>query len=150
ALLRIRKALSKHQVSMKLPAEPVFILGDVKLLEHVVMNLMLNAARHTPKESNFEIVVREKENAIEIAFLDEGPGIPPESMPKIFDKFYRVPGTSGGGVGLGLSIAKTLVEAHHGQIRAENRSPKGAAFTLTFPIPVQAREIRKNFTERQL
>ena len=150
ALLRVRKALSKHQVSLKLPVEPMFIQGDVKLLEHVMMNLMLNAARHTPKESNFQIVAQEIGDAIEVGFLDDGPGIPAESLPRIFDKFYRVPGTAGGGVGLGLSIAKTLIEAHHGRIRAENRSSKGAAFTVTFPLAKVAREIRRNAAEPQL
>jgi two-component system sensor histidine kinase KdpD len=72
-----------------------------------------------------------------LTVADNGRGIPPESLPKIFDKFYRAPGALTGGTGLGLSIVKGFVEAQGGRVSAENRPGGGAVFTLYLPITEQ-------------
>ncbi len=69
-----------------------------------------------------------------ISVMDDGPGIPEGDSEKIFDKFYRASGSVAGGTGLGLTIAKGFVEAHHGTIIARNRSGSGAEFTLRLPM----------------
>jgi two-component system sensor histidine kinase KdpD len=65
---------------------------------------------------------------------DNGPGFPKEAIPRIFEKFYRVPGSKAGGTGLGLSIVQGFVVAHNGTIKVENRTDGGAEFTIKFPL----------------
>jgi two-component system sensor histidine kinase KdpD len=69
-----------------------------------------------------------------LAVADRGPGLPPESLPLIFDKFYRAPSAPAGGTGLGLAIVKGFVEAQGGTIKAENRPGGGALFTIRLPL----------------
>jgi two-component system sensor histidine kinase KdpD len=69
-----------------------------------------------------------------ISVADRGPGLPTESLPHVFDKFYRAPGAPAGGTGLGLSIVKGLVEAHGGRVEARNRPGGGAEFSIYLPI----------------
>jgi two-component system sensor histidine kinase KdpD len=69
-----------------------------------------------------------------ISVADHGPGLPSESLPHVFDKFYRVPGAPAGGTGLGLSIVKGLVEAHGGRVEARNRPGGGAEFSIYLPM----------------
>jgi two-component system sensor histidine kinase KdpD len=73
-------------------------------------------------------------SCIHIRVSDQGPGFPEVSLPRLFEKFYRVPGTAAGGIGLGLSIAKGFVEAHNGKLLAENQPGGGALLTITLPI----------------
>jgi two-component system sensor histidine kinase KdpD len=65
---------------------------------------------------------------------DNGPGIPPEALPHLFEKFYRAPGAAAGGSGLGLSIVKGFMDAHGGRVSAQNRPGGGAEFTLRLPL----------------
>jgi len=71
---------------------------------------------------------------VSLTVADRGPGLPPESLPHVFDKFYRVPGAPPGGTGLGLSIVKGFVEAHGGRVEARNREGGGAQFTIYLPV----------------
>jgi len=71
---------------------------------------------------------------VAITVADRGPGLSPEAIPRIFDKFYRAPGAAAGGTGLGLSIVKGFVEAHGGNVHVANRPAGGAAFTITLPL----------------
>ena len=71
---------------------------------------------------------------VAIRVTDSGPGIPKEELERIFDKFYRVPGTATGGTGLGLSICRGLVEAHGGTLTAENTARGGARFVISLPV----------------
>jgi CheY-like chemotaxis protein len=73
-------------------------------------------------------------SALVLTVADRGPGLPPEILPRIFDKFYRAPTAPSGGTGLGLSIVKGFVEAQGGQVKAQNRADGGAAFTIRLPI----------------
>ena len=72
---------------------------------------------------------------------DRGPGIPVESIPRVFDKFYRAPTAATGGTGLGLSLVKGFVEAQGGEVKAENRDGGGAVFTIKLPLRQTASEL---------
>jgi two-component system sensor histidine kinase KdpD len=72
--------------------------------------------------------------ALAMTVADDGPGLPPDSLPLLFEKFYRAPAAPAGGTGLGLAIVKGFVEAQGGQVKAENRPGGGAVFTIRMPI----------------
>jgi len=107
-------------------------LLDRHRFEQVLLNLLANALRHTPAGGMIELrAARAGDHEIELRVSDTGPGIPTDSLSRIFDRFYRTdPSREGGGAGLGLSIAKALVEAHGGKIWAENRPEGGASFVI--------------------
>ncbi|MBI2867080.1 MAG: hypothetical protein HYX97_01945, partial [Chloroflexi bacterium] len=125
-----------HKVRLEVDKALPTILGDSTQLEHVVANLVENAAKYSPRGK--EVRVRVKRHGGEVVFsvADQGPGIAPEYHQKIFEKFYRVevvgmpraPGT-----GLGLSICKGIVEQHGGRIWIESALGHGATFSFALP-----------------
>jgi two-component system sensor histidine kinase KdpD len=109
---------------------------DTTQLEGVIANLLENASKYTPAESPLRLSATMVEGGIELRVEDEGPGIPPEDLDRIFEKFVRgsrlsasVPGT-----GLGLAICRGIVRANGGRIRAENRAEGGASFRVWLPL----------------
>ena len=128
-----RDTLAGHSVVIKVPEKFPFVYVDFGLFEQAISNLLINAAAYSPPATTIEIEARVDENAIVLRFSDNGPGIPPDSLPYLFDKFYRVPGTPVGGTGIGLAITKAVVEAHEGTITANNRPGGGAAFVIRLP-----------------
>jgi signal transduction histidine kinase len=119
------------------PVPPLTLQGDKRRLEQIFLNVLGNAVKFTPTGGRVGIEVRELEGAVEVRVRDSGPGIDPEFLPHMFDRFRQAKGRSAreyGGVGLGLSIAKELVEAHKGRIAAESEGPgHGATFVVTLP-----------------
>jgi len=111
---------------------------DYLQIDQVLTNLIENAVRYTPADSPIEVDARVADEEILISIADRGPGIPVEDLERIFDKFYRVIGTSRRGSimgsGLGLAVCRGLVEAHGGHIWAENREGGGAVFRFTLPL----------------
>jgi two-component system sensor histidine kinase KdpD len=105
---------------------------DAALFEQVLVNLLDNAARYTPPGSRVRIAARRDDGGVAVEVADDGPGLGPGEERRVFEKFYRKAGARGG-FGLGLSICRAAVEAHGGTIRAENRTPRGAAFRFTIP-----------------
>jgi two-component system, OmpR family, sensor kinase len=110
-----------------------FVMGDADRLEDVISNLLDNAIKNSPPQSLIFIrTVRNPDQALEVEISDEGPGIPPEEIPYLFDRFHQ----SGGlkpGFGLGLSIAREIVVAHGGRIAVTSNPGQGARFTITLP-----------------
>lgn len=107
--------------------------GDEDSLTRLIRILVENADRHG--DGSIELSVVRATDVAEIVVADDGPGIPDGDLERIFDRFYRAdPARSGPGFGLGLSIAKTIAEAHGGSIIVENRQGGGAAFTVTLPL----------------
>ena len=95
---------------------------------------MSNAIKFTPQGGTIRITARQRDHQIVVSVADTGPGIPQEHLSKIFDRFWRAPGTKEKGSGLGLSIAKGIVQAHGGTIWAESQLGKGSAFFFTLPL----------------
>jgi two-component system sensor histidine kinase KdpD len=131
ALERAEKLLAGRRVETDLPENLPLVPMDPVLMELVFVNLLENAVRHAP-EGPIEVSARERMDALEVMVADRGPGLKPEDLERVFDKFYRA-SASPGGAGLGLAICKAVVSAHGGTIRAENRPGGGAVFLLTLP-----------------
>lgn len=110
----------------------VMVLADGALLERVIGNLLDNALKFTPAQGEIEIKIEEAPDKVQIAVRDTGKGIPAESLDKIFQKFKQVPGTKGG-TGLGLTIAKHIVETHGGAMSVTSKLGKGTIFQFWIP-----------------
>lgn len=138
ASARLARSLSQHRLTVDIqPGLPMLRL-DFVLIEQVLVNLLDNAAKYSPPGTTIRLSARREGDSVVVEVADEGIGIPPADLERIFDKFYRVPGSDrqGAGLGLGLFICRGIVEAHGGRISA--RSPaaggKGTVFTVTFPL----------------
>jgi PAS domain S-box-containing protein len=108
-------------------------------IERVISNLVINALRHT-KRGEIKISAEPRNSDLAISVSDTGTGIPAEYLPHIFDKFVQVPDAPIGGAGLGLTIAKSIVEAHGGQISVQSQVGHGTTFTFTLPLATGARK----------
>ena len=119
------------------------ILGDRRRLERLLLNLVSNASKFTPAGTQIRIAVGVTAEEVMITVADTGPGIPLEVMPHLFEQFYtaRTSSTSHNiGVGLGLPIARSIAEAHHGRIDVESEVGSGSTFRVTLPRLVQSGE----------
>jgi len=110
---------------------PLMDIDPVRIRE-VLANLLANALRHTPRGGAVEVAVSIGGRAVTVSVADTGIGIPPEDLPRVFDRFYK--SEQSRGTGLGLAIAKNLVAAHGGEIVAE--SPPGGGATIRFALPI--------------
>ncbi|MGP8198429.1 MAG: ATP-binding protein [Limisphaerales bacterium] len=128
------RELARHPVNLSLAQPLPLVKMDFVLIEQVLNNLLLNAAAYTPPGTPVDIKASTAPDEMTISVADRGPGLPPEALPQVFEKFYRVPGAPAGGTGLGLSIVKGLVEAHGGHVEARNRPGGGAEFTIYLPL----------------
>ena len=100
-------------------------------------NLLENAVAHTAEGDSITVAAKQQGNWVEVSVTDTGGGIPAEDLPNIFERFYRVDKSrtrATGGSGLGLTIAKRLVEAHGGSISAKSAPKKGSCFSFTIPV----------------
>jgi two-component system sensor histidine kinase KdpD len=140
ALQRLKRELAGHRVSVDLAPGLPMVRLDFVLTQQVLVNLLDNAAKYAPQGTRIRIRGATEDEALLIDVLDEGPGVPPEAMTRIFDKFYRVQASDRqrAGTGLGLAIARGFVEAQGGTITVRNRKVGGAAFRIAFPLPVVA------------
>jgi two-component system sensor histidine kinase KdpD len=144
ALKNLERELDGHAVSVDVSDEVPLMKLDFGLIEQALTNLVHNAALHTPVGTDISIrsYLEEGETCV-ISVADNGPGLPREDLNKVFEKFYRAQNGKSGGTGLGLTIAKGFIEAHHGTITARNRTDGGAEFVVRLPIT----EAVKNSTE---
>ncbi len=136
AVSRVKKRASQHEISIDIPQDLLMIPMDGTLTEQVLVNLLDNAIKHTPAGSSIAITVREEGSKAVFEVSDNGNGIPENDLPFIFDRYFTRP--SGGvkrhGIGIGLSICKSIVETHGGTILAQNKSSGGAIFRFTLPM----------------
>ncbi|MGZ8385918.1 MAG: DUF4118 domain-containing protein, partial [Nitrospira sp.] len=137
ALARLEGRLRDHTVNAAFPADLPLLFVDGVLLEQVVINLVENAVKYAPSGGTIDLFASASDREIVVEVADRGPGIPVGEESLIFDKFYRGKTAREGGVGLGLTICRGIVEAHGGRIWAENRSGGGAIFRFSMPLPDQ-------------
>ncbi|MCL6547473.1 MAG: HAMP domain-containing protein [Alicyclobacillus sp.] len=128
----------ERQVRLRWQAEcgSAYANVDANRMTQVFVNLVGNAMRYTPAGGEVTVTVRQRGDEVQVSVADTGPGIAPEHLPHLFDRFYRVEearSRGNGGMGLGLAIAKEFVEAHKGRIEVESRVGMGTVFTVTLP-----------------
>lgn len=146
ALRRAGRLLVRHTVEVALPPDLPMLRVDAVLFEQVIFNLLDNAAKYAPPASTIVIQGWKDGNHVLLRLVDEGPGIPPEDLERVFDSFYRVRKTDHvpAGTGLGLAICRGFVEAMGGTISATNRADRsGAIFTIRLPIPPQTEPVKE-------
>jgi two-component system, OmpR family, sensor histidine kinase KdpD len=134
ALHETRKELARHRVSVEIAPDLPVVAMDFPLMLQSLTNLLSNAAYHTPPGTEVRVEGRAQNDELLITVADDGPGIPAESLPHVFEKFYRAPTAGTGGTGLGLSLVKGFVEAQGGRVVAANRPGGGATFTIRMPL----------------
>ncbi len=143
ALNRVEDRLRGRDVRTDIPANLPLVPLDSVLIEQVLINLLENATKYTPPGSPIDIVARAIDGKMQVEVSDRGPGVAPQNVERVFDKFYRVREAEGGGVGLGLTICRGIVAAHGGRIWVEERAGGGAVFRFTLPLePSPARPVR--------
>jgi two-component system sensor histidine kinase KdpD len=135
-LKRLERRLAAHRVAVHIPDDVPLVYADGVLIGQVLANLLDNAAKYTPPGTQISISAEAGANEVRVAVADEGPGLPPGEEKRIFEKFHRAAHERPqSGVGLGLSIAKAIVQAHGGVIEAENLPAGGAVFRFSLPLP---------------
>jgi signal transduction histidine kinase len=134
---RFRAANPERSLDTRIEGEAL-VEGDAIRLGQVLDNLLSNAAKYSPPDSTIVVASSLDGNTVRLAVTDFGRGIPSEYVPRLFDRFYRVPAEDAAappGFGLGLSIVHDLVEAHHGKIEVVSQgSGKGSTFTVVLPV----------------
>lgn len=133
AFVEAAPLMSEYNVQEQIEPGLPLVKLDFVLIEQALVNLLANAAMHTPPGSRVEISARRENNELILAVADNGPGLPPAEIDRIFDMFHRAPQARPGGTGLGLAIVKGFVEAQGGRVAASNRPGGGAMFTIRLP-----------------
>jgi two-component system, OmpR family, sensor histidine kinase KdpD len=126
--------LNENNIRISIASNLPTVSVDARLIEQALIAVLANAALHGASQRPIEISVARDNSTIVFYVADHGPGLVAGEEYKVFEKFYRRPGTAPGGLGLGLWIARQLVEAHGGQITAENREGGGARFCIRLPV----------------
>jgi signal transduction histidine kinase len=139
AVADLKPLADEKSISLQYTAPPNSvpeIFGDRNLIEQVLINLLSNAIKYSPKGAWARIVMTQQNGSLSIVVQDNGLGIPKESLPRLFEKFYRVRCDDRKdiiGTGLGLSLVKQIIDVHQGTIRVESEHGKGSTFTFTLP-----------------
>jgi two-component system sensor histidine kinase KdpD len=134
ALQNLGQSLSRHEIKMDIPNDFPPVKLDAILTEQILVNLLGNAAVHTPPGTRVEFSARTEADQLVLRVADNGPGLPPGDTARWFDRFQRGPDTVAGGTGIGLSLVKGFAEAQGGSAGAENRPGGGALFTVRLPL----------------
>jgi two-component system phosphate regulon sensor histidine kinase PhoR len=132
ARLKAQADIPQLDINLDIPDNLPHATGDADRIEQVLINLLQNSIKFTPKNGKITISSRVQDEMLLISVYDTGIGIPEDDLPHIFERFYKVDkARSGGGTGLGLAIAKHIVQAHGGEIWAESDEGKGSTFTFS-------------------
>ena len=134
---RGRPSAAHHQLDFDADGALPELLIDPLKISQVLGNLLDNALKYTPKGTRIAVTAKRQGAEIEVCVRDNGPGIPGEDLPHLFERFYRVDkgrSREKGGTGLGLSIVKHIVQLHGGRVRAESLFGQGTAFYFNLPV----------------
>jgi signal transduction histidine kinase len=137
-VVRARRAV---ELDERVPDDLPLVYADAERVHQVLFNLLDNAVRFTPSGGRVTITASRRNGAVDVAVTDTGPGIAPEHLPRLFERFYRVDSARSrdeGGTGIGLAIARSVIEAHGGRIWAESEPGKGSTFTFELPVATEA------------
>lgn len=137
SVMVIEKRFPGRNIAVSMPEKLVLVPMDAKLISQVLVNLLDNAVKHTEENQEIRVSVEETETAVWFSVSDQGKGISEGDLPNVFQMFYTNRGKSTDsqrGIGLGLSICQSIVEAHGGTIAARNREEGGAEFSFTLPL----------------
>lgn len=137
ALDRAEKVLGDRGVETSLQDDLPLVPLDAVLVEQVLVNLLENAAKHTPAKSAIRVAARLAGQGVEVEVADRGAGVAPDERERVFEKFHRATGDAPG-AGLGLTICRGIVTAHGGRIWVDAREGGGASFRFTLPIEGEA------------
>jgi len=131
----------QQRVSVEIPADAAYVDADPGKLHDILRNLVENAVNYSPPQSDICLSAERHDGTVHVVVADSGPGIPPNDLARVFERFYRVDKSRSGpgGTGLGLSIVKHLMELHGGQVFVANRPDGGAVFRMVFPDTQDAR-----------
>lgn len=132
------KVLNQKNIQIALGnLEPIIVKADSDRLKQLLLNLVTNALKYTSEGDKLILSLETQDDYVEISVADTGVGIPPEDLPHIFNRFYRVDRSrtrEAGGTGLGLAIAKWIAEAHHGNLSVVSEDGEGTTFVLRLPL----------------
>lgn len=137
ALSHLDRQAKEHQISVELPNDLLMAKMDVRLIVQAIVNIVNNAVKYTPAGSHIVLRAEKKESMVSVSITDDGPGISDEAKKHLFDMFYTVSqgkSDSRRGLGLGLSLCRSIISVHGGEIVVEDNRPHGAVFTFTLPL----------------
>jgi signal transduction histidine kinase len=137
-VVRARRAV---ELDERVPDDLPPVFADAERVHQVLFNLLDNAVRFTPSGGRVTVRASRTNGVVDVTVADTGPGIAPEHLPRLFERFYRVDSARSrdeGGTGIGLAIARSVVEAHGGRIWAESEPGKGSMFTFQLPVATEA------------
>jgi two-component system sensor histidine kinase BaeS len=143
AVREVTGLFGDQQVRVEARLTDVVVAGDPVRLRQVAANLLSNALKFTPPGGWVSVELAAEEGQAVLRVADSGPGIPPEELPRVFDRFFRGSGVRAGGSGIGLAVVRELVAAHGGAIEAQSPPGAGAVFTVRLPA---AQILRQSFT----
>ncbi len=127
-----------HDIIYSAADDQLLVMGDPDRLKQLALILLDNAIKYTPPEGHIWVTVRQDRTEVELRVMDDGPGIPAERLPHLFERFYRggtlARGRDDGGAGLGLAIAREIAQGYGGSIAVESTVGRGTAFTVQFPL----------------
>jgi signal transduction histidine kinase len=133
----VQPLATEREVRIELDVQPAELTGDSFRLTQVVANLLTNAILYNRRQGGVKVELRSDRHEVVLTVSDTGVGIAPEHLPRVFDRFFRVDESrsrESGGAGLGLSICKSVVEAHGGTIGATSEIGAGTTFTVRLPV----------------
>jgi signal transduction histidine kinase len=136
SLMQTQASETEINLQVILPSESFFIQGDVDKIKQTILNLLSNAIKYNRPGGKIILAAENHNEDVVITVKDSGIGIPAEYLPRLFTKFYRVPGSDkqAQGTGLGLTIVKRIVEAHGGDISVASIQGQGTTFTICLPV----------------